>query len=614
MQKNKTNSGPESARIRVLVDSVARRIAAGEVIDRPYSVVRELLDNAIDADSSDIHLEIESGGIQSITCTDNGTGMGAEDLKLSVLPHATSKIREFDDLYNLSTLGFRGEALSSIAACSRLEILSRREEIPEAYRLRVHGGKVIEMREDRGTRGTRVEVQDLFYSLPGRKKFLKSKGAEGGLCTAAFIEKAIPFPEIQFRLFNNSKLKLFLPKGTLRERILNAYPRILDPGLTGYREHESKPYGFRIVGSSPSHFRKDRRYIQIYVNRRRINDYSLTQAVEYGYAEYLPGGCYPMAFVFIDIPPDLVDFNIHPSKKEVRFRDIHGLHRALTRSVKEGLEGYNTKSILPSQAKDTPLSFRDRSFQAPLFNRSDKMNADTGKYRENSRREYVDSDYRNSLIGERISPLEIKPDLTPLPVPHPVSSNPYPQNTAGTEIDDFRYLGQIMDLFLLVEDKSRLLIIDQHAAHERILFDEFSQSPGGNQDLLVPLLFEMEIGLEQLFIENLPKFSDTGFIFEKIETGRWQLLSMPSRYAGMEDKISSFLTNPKGDYRSLEKNLNASTACRKAVKDGDVLDRLTAENLAKRALALAQPRCPHGRPVWFELTREELFRLVGRSY
>ncbi|MBI9103626.1 MAG: DNA mismatch repair endonuclease MutL [Spirochaetales bacterium] len=631
MNNNDKIKGPEFARIRVLVDSVARRIAAGEVIDRPYSVVRELLDNAIDAGSSKIRLDIKQGGIESITCTDDGTGMVAEDLKLAILPHATSKIREFDDLYNLSTLGFRGEALSSIAACSRLEILSRERQSDRAYRITVHGGRIIEQTDDHGAPGTRIHVEDLFYSLPGRKKFLKTPGAEGNLSYSAFLEKAMPFPEIEFRYFNNDKMKMFLPKGDIKERVCAAYPRILNSSLVNSWESDEGPYNFKIAGATPSLYRKDRRYIQIYVNKRRINDYSLTQAVEYGYSEYLPGGCFPLAFVFITIPPDIVDFNIHPSKKEVRFRDSHTLHRSLVAAVKNGLAAY-ARGAAESSAfiKDRPLSFSGSDFNRSKFSPQTPFPNNTGTTGQgtNFNKREIPS-YQNissgssSYAAERVSPSDLRKTLAPRPFPIENENNQEPpyDKYAGKpheEINDrnlpLRYMGQIMNLFLVVERGNSLFLIDQHAAHERILYNKFLSDPGGKQELLVPMLFEFDQERELLLSENQQKLDEAGFTVEKIEAGRWQLLSMPSRYSGMEDEISDFFTDPKGDFSLLEKKLNHSTSCRKAVKDGDLLDDLTAIKLAEEAFRLPQPRCPHGRPVWFELTREDLYRLVGRSF
>lgn len=207
-------------------------------------MVRELLDNAIDSSADTIRLDIDNGGIGGIRCGDNGIGMSLEDLKLCYLPHATSKIHEVEDLYNLKTMGFRGEALASLAACSRLEILSRPRKGGSAARLKIMGGKVVSLGEDRGGEGTVVSVEDLFYSLPGRKKFLKSPGSEGTLCKTAFLEKALPFPEIAFRYFNDGKLKVFLPPGNLKDRVVQSYPRILDAGLIHLWEGEKEDLGY----------------------------------------------------------------------------------------------------------------------------------------------------------------------------------------------------------------------------------------------------------------------------------------------------------------------------------------------------------------------------------
>jgi len=617
---------PESPRIRVLLDSVARRIAAGEVIDRPYSVVRELLDNALDAGAGQIQLEVNSGGIGSLVCADDGFGMGPGDLRLCVLPHATSKIREFDDLYRLSSMGFRGEALASIAACSRLDILSRPRNSSHAWRIRSEGGRTSEPREDRGAPGTRISVEDLFYSLPGRKKFLKNPSTEGTLCFNAFLEKALAFPETAFRYFSDGKLKIFLPPGDLRERVVQAYSRILDPALVRSWQAESSPYSLTVVGASPSLYRRDRKYIQIYVNRRRVNEFALTQAVEYGYNEFLPGGCFPHAFVFITLPPDLVDFNIHPSKKEVRFRDLPGLHRAVTAGVKEGLKSHYRQPLRLQPSAEQPLPFFSglpTAEEADPYGTGAGGGASGGFSLESGTGGRIPGgtpDRGFSLPARPSSPpsgkdpfhpyrgeirASLPEDLSPLPGGPPAAADP-----AG----DFRYLGQVMGLFLAVEKEDTLLLIDQHAAHERILFDRFRRETPVIQELLVPHLLELDEPASEVLAKNLAFLGELGFEFSRAGGTVWQLIALPSLCQGMEDEILEILTQARGDARTLEKELYARAACRRAVKDGDLLDRVTAEDLVRRSLALPEPRCPHGRPVWFELTRDELFRLVGRIF
>ena len=277
-------------RIHLLRDSVAQKIAAGEVIDRPFSVVRELLDNSIDSGADSIDLYIEGGGIRRIRVLDNGSGMSREDLELCYKPHATSKISAVGDIYNLHTLGFRGEALASIAACAKLTVTSAPEN-SQPHTLEVRNGTPIRLELSRGTQGTVVDVADLFYAMPGRRKFLKSAGAETAACKRTLLEKALPFPSISFRLYTDDQLKLFLPASDLQERIVQAYPGQINPQFLNHVEDEAGRFKIKAVLASPAVQRRDRRNIQVYVNRRRIQEYSLVQAVHYAYEELLPGAC-----------------------------------------------------------------------------------------------------------------------------------------------------------------------------------------------------------------------------------------------------------------------------------------------------------------------------------
>ncbi|MDR1893083.1 MAG: DNA mismatch repair endonuclease MutL [Spirochaetales bacterium] len=595
------------AKIQVLPDPVARRIAAGEVIDRPAAVVRELLDNALDSGAANIRLEIEEGGIRSVTCVDDGEGMEPEDLKLSILSHATSKLADFEDLYKLRTLGFRGEALSSIASCSRLSMisLSRNPGAPAACRVRAEGGRIIDFGEARGNPGTVVSAQDLFYCLPGRREFLKSPSAEGNLCRNVFIEKALPFPQVTLRLFQDGRLKLFLPPASPAQRAAAAYPQFLSPELLREWEADRDVFHFTLAGGGPSLHYRDRRFIQIFVNRRRVSDFSLLQAVEFAYSEILPGGEYPFAFVFITLPPDMVDFNIHPSKKEVRFHDPGRLHRCLVEAIRGEL-----KTSFPLPPGYWELN-RSPAPPPPVLYDSG-AGEDWGKaVRE-----------PGAFFPE--GPSSFKGDMPGMPpgMPWEPAAPEEAASFGGGSFPgpggagDFRLLGQAMQLFLVVEKNDELYLIDQHAACERILFDRFLSGPRETQELLSPFVFDLEEEPSRMLEESLEDYRQMGFTLEKAgcRGGRvtWELRGTPAICCGMEDEVLSLLTQARGDRRLLEKTLYARAACRKAVKDGEILDHRTAAQLAGEALALKEPRCPHGRPVWFKLSRGELYRLVGR--
>jgi DNA mismatch repair protein MutL len=368
---------PSSRRVQILREEVSRKIAAGEVIDRPLAVVRELLDNALDAGARSVELYLEGGGLERIRVVDDGQGMSRQDLELAAQRHATSKIEHEDDLARVTTLGFRGEALASMAACARLTLTSQQEggggagspSPTGAYRLVVEGGRRLAMEPVAGLRGTTVDVAQLFYNLPARRRFLKSAASESLGCRQAFLEKALPHPSVGFRLFVDGELRLFLPAQEPRDRVAAAM------GLELQHLHlsEGKTTGARalIVAGRPELARRDRKYLHLYVNRRRIADYSLLQAAEYAFGQYVPGGSHPVAFLFLEVDPALVDFNIHPAKKEARFRNQAELRQLIIGTLQSLLVGFglragplNAGAPAPQAAPGAPAGQEAWTFEA----------------------------------------------------------------------------------------------------------------------------------------------------------------------------------------------------------------------------------------------------------
>ena len=591
------NSGPVNTpvrRVQVLPESVARKIAAGEVIDRPHAVVRELLDNALDAGATEITLSIEGGGIDAVRVSDNGSGMSRSDMEICWLPHATSKITCAEDLEEVKTLGFRGEALSSLAACSRLEILSSSAD--DAHRLKVYGGKKVELTAARGTPGTTVSATDLFYNLPARRRFLKSARAEGGLCRRVFLEKAAAHPETRFRFFSDSVLKSFLPESTHRERVNAEWPALAPKESWSEISSPGDGFSLTLVLTRPEQSRHDRQYIQIFANRRRIDEFSLVQAVSYAFDPWMPGGAFPIVFVFLEIDPALVDFNIHPAKKEARFRDLPAIRNRLIETIKHHLtsQAYRQRQV---ESDDSLHPRQGELLAGEPVNRYQKNSPHPGDASPQSRRpdmqEWVAAaeklrHQRSSGQLERSRPL------------HPA---------AGATI---RYLGQIMGVFLLAEADGVLYIVDQHAAHERILFDRFRSSASASEKLLIPQSIHPDAKTAMRLELRQDRLAEMGLVVEN-RNGEWLLCGLPSAAKGLENEVVDFLESGTGDAEGLEKSLWADLSCKAAVKDNDTLDDETARQLLNEALALEIPRCPHGRPIWFQVSRRELFELVGRT-
>ncbi|MFP4564704.1 MAG: DNA mismatch repair endonuclease MutL [Spirochaetia bacterium] len=581
---------PSTGRIHILPESVFQKIAAGEVIDRPGAIVRELIDNALDAGASEIDCALRSGGLDDVRITDNGAGMTRNELELCFLPHATSKIINAEDIYRISTLGFRGEALGSIAACTRMEVTSRPSadhvgEPSTAHLLRIRFGEPEEAVPVRGKPGTTVSASNLFHTMPGRKKFLKSGRSESAYCRSAFLDKALPFPSVRFRLFSDESLQLLLPPGTFLERVAAAYPQFVKPAELFEISFESEEFSFRLVAGDPSVFRKDRRYIHIFLNRRRIDEYALVQAVEYGFSEFLPGGRFPYGFLFIEDEPSLVDFNIHPAKREVKIRNLSRIHSAVVDEVRASLRGGAAK-YFPGHSPQ-PKEVRERSVPETL-----------GLYPSPP----PQADRIEGAEGEEA----------------------FIAGSGSSRKISFRYLGQVFGVFLLADFNNRLFIIDQHAAHERILFEKYSRADRKTQRLLFPAYFETSEEVAEVLLTRAGELEDIGISVKPDKDGgdhhgfshgtkRWKLVEVPTYLEDKESVVIEYLSREIGGSEDLKRDLLAAAACKAAIKDGEVLDSVTATELIDQTLRLEFPRCPHGRVIWYVLSREDLFTLVGRT-
>ena len=600
------------ARIAVLEDSVARRIAAGEVIERPSSVVRELLDNAIDAGSSEIALHVDGGGIDRIRIVDNGSGMTGEELDLCWLPHATSKIRTVDDLMSVGTLGFRGEALSSVAACARMEIVSATDDSGAAEKLLIQGGRKVLREGTAGTGGTVIDVSDLFYSIPARKKFLKRASAEAQQCRKTLLEKALPFPEVGFRYFQEGKLNLYLPPSDLKKRVLSGYPALGSEKLFTHLKGEDEGFTVEIIAGAPALHRRNRQQIHIFANKRRIDEFGFVQAVEYGYDTFLPGGQFPVCFVFVQCDPRLVDFNIHPAKREAKFRIKQEIHHRIVVMLKEELNRSHTSLDRPALDDIGRITGgRTPGYGAP--GRQQEFSSLAAREKEDYALDSRPPSGSGAIARER--PPAAK-TAHPFSLPEEKTA-PFAGGREKPESKEppgnFRYLGQFMNLFLLIEKESKLYIMDQHAAHERVLYEEFRKNRASPQELLIPIRLELTDDEDAWLEKNLEDWRKLGFDLKRHGRGDWTINRVPAFAERLDGEILEIIQGRGGTGDRLEKDLYASASCKAAIKDGEVLDRTTAERLIEKAFRLPFPRCPHGRPLWFEISREELFQLVGRT-
>jgi DNA mismatch repair protein MutL len=601
----------KGGKILLLPPEEARKIAAGEVIDRPAALVREFLDNAIDADSTLIEVSIEEGGRRRVEVTDNGRGMDREDLEICWQTHATSKIRSLEDLNTAETLGFRGEALAAAAAVSRLEILTSQDG-REAWRLELGPGsrESPHIEPARRVKGTTVRALGLFDAIPVRKRFLKREGSEAEFCRQAFIDKALAFPGIGFHFTQEGKLKTLVPPGMGFKDRFAALLLSSEKKTFLYEINAAGPgFSVTIVAGGPELYRNDRRQQYVFANGRRIQDFSLLQALEYGLQGWFPNGTHPAGAIYLEIDPRLADFNIHPAKREARFADPGAIHHTIS-SV---LLDFTRRRNSPSPA-EPGQNFPEEDFRGGSGFRSGGFHGE-GNF----------GNYRHSLVMEALlnhpsrfprpegetemTAAENTPVYAPEMVPAGENS---PTGTAPEGDAAPAYAGRLFGLFIIIERGDRAFIIDQHAAHERILFDEFLSKPIPRQELLIAIPFTTESEEEDLFlVKNREDMAKLGIVIEKDGEG-WRIEALPADWRMGDAETVREILNLRLAGENMAERWAATLCCHSAVKDGDYLDDAAALALGEAALRLPVPRCPHGRPVWVEISRESLFRQVRR--
>jgi len=571
--------------IRILPEAVACQIAAGEVVDRPASIVRELVDNSLDAGADRIFVRTESGGRRMIRVLDNGRGMGRDDLLLSIERHATSKIRTADDLFSIRSLGFRGEALPSIAAVSRMTITSRLSGELGGHRLSISAGRLGTIEEIGTPEGTIVEVKDLFFAMPARRKFLRAAKTEAGH-VAETVSRMLPaFPDVFFKYQEGGREIINAPPSSdVVPRFVSLLGRdAADAMLHGEEQFQGFTVRVFLVPGAFSRSRADRLFM--YVNKRYIRDRLLTKALLEGYRERLMKGTYPQAAVFIDLEPGLVDVNVHPTKQEIRFHDGNAVFRALVATVERCL-GSSSYSI--PQDSNPVGGFEIRPLQAD---------------REVSESEWR---YEKRLDGW------VGPDL--------VSGWKTPEQTSFA--DGPRLLGSIGGTYLVCETKEGMLMIDQHAAHERILYEELKRQVQDSgiqvQALLLPLQFELSTGEKRILDEKADILQKLGVELEHFGGSTYILRSIPSmlQQADWREFLPELIASVDDvgfDEGKIFEAAIASMACHGAIKARDRITDSEISALVSRLRDAGIPgNCPHGRPVFNLITFREIEKMFKR--
>jgi DNA mismatch repair protein MutL len=571
-------------KIKLLPESLASRIAAGEVVERPASVIKELVENSLDAAAKEISVWVEGSGASLIRVSDDGEGVAAEDLSLAVERHSTSKLREEADLFRISTLGFRGEALPSIASVSRLEIVSCARQQQMGSRLLVEGGKKGEPVVAGCPVGTTVEVRDLFFNTPARRKFLKSPATELSHVCDVINRMALACGNVHFRLYHMGRLLHdYAQVSELHDRLRQVLGREIADGIAPFSWHKGKISISGFLSLAPSSF-PNSRYFFTYVNRRFVRDRILTHAVLQGYETLLMKGRYPAAILYLDIPFEEVDVNVHPAKYEVRFRRQAAVHDNVVEAVREGLKREAKRESTESQpsflgVQEQPLLYSKDSHDVP---------------RQFSRPAYVTRKTDEDEVKRGFfSSLEI--------------------------------LGQLLGCYLICASVRGLALIDQHAAHERIVFEkmrsQLDRREIERQNLLIPQILELPVPEASLFEQKLDLLDQLGFTVEGFGPGTFAIKAVPILFPSgdyrpaMRRMVAEFaeIGHVTELRRELEERL-MTIACHSVIRANRKLDKEEIRALLRELDGIDfATQCPHGRPVLLEFSEEQLERMFKRT-
>ena len=624
--------------IHRLSQSLVNKIAAGEVVGRPASVVKELMENAIDAGATRIDVSVSQGGLDSIRVVDNGGGIAADELPLALASHATSKITEADDLFRVGTLGFRGEALASIAAVGRMTLSSRTPEGQSGAEIECVGGKLSEIVPCGAPVGTIVEVRDLFYNTPVRRKFLRTTATEFGHVSEAFTRIALPATQVHFTLRHNDKPVLDLPAGGgWLERIALCFGRELTENLI-WVESVEDDVSLSGYAAHPSHSRSHNRMQYFFLSGRHIRDRALQHALGEAYRGLLTVGRQPIAFITMKMPPELVDVNVHPTKLEVRFLDSGRLYSQLLAMLRAKFLTTDLHARIQSggePSSDDAATAHDSAHADQLRQQLvDWAKGKVATWEQGSGEKVQDSGFRDQDPGDNSPgltapgefgasrPLQLQPlgHVEPCGTTAPGSADQSQPRAAVPHVAAL----QVHDRYLVTESEEGVTIIDQHALHERILYEQLKQrvSAGAveTQNLLVPEPVDLSPTEAAAALENRELLAQLGVRVESFGGDTVLLSGYPAMLANIPpveilravlERILAEVKQP--DRRDLLDELLHTIACKAAIKAGD---RLAPEEIAalleQRHLVADAHHCPHGRPTALVFTREELDKRFKR--
>ncbi|EHK2355388.1 DNA mismatch repair endonuclease MutL [Clostridium perfringens] len=670
-------------RINILNADTANKIAAGEVVERPSSVVKELVENSLDAEAKNITIEIQNGGESLIKIIDDGSGVHPEDVEKAFNPHATSKIKDTYDIFSINTLGFRGEALPSIASIARVDFKSKVSDFDMGKELVISGGEKESLTDCSMNRGTQIEVRDLFFNVPARKKFLKTTARESALINDLVNRISLANPDVSFKLFNNNKKILnTYGNGKLIDVIRTIYGKSTAENLIYFEEHKDTASVYGFIGNDTL-ARASRNNQSLFVNKRYVKNRSLTVAVENAFRSFNVTGKFPFFVLFIDTYPELIDVNIHPTKSEIKFKDERFIFKVVFDAVHSAMREYVKDTFtLPEEEEKKFEALKEEVIQESLDkeistleklkeNINYKVSEDKRKeeiYSYNPSKDYeaktevnipVDflskenqdesSKFNNSLENNEFKEVSAKREISYDPIlikneiRDKVSENTYDslessdykcnKNEYGNSLEETIYkeakfpklkvIGQFNKTYILAEYDSTLYLIDQHAAHEKILFEKYSSDIAKKkveiQPLMIPLVVNLPTEDYLYYDENKEIFEKAGFKISDFGDNSIRIEEVPYFLDKLNptELITSMINNLKkmgtGETVEVKYNKIASMSCRAAVKANDVLSILEMENLIEDLRYINDPfHCPHGRPTIIKFTSYELDKKFKR--
>lgn len=639
--------------IHVLDDLVANQIAAGEVVERPAAAVKELMENAIDAGSKKIHIGTRDGGLTLIEVQDDGVGIEPEDVETAFLRHATSKLRELTDLTKMRSLGFRGEALPSIAAVSKVTVRTRTAHSEEGQLLHYEAGQLLERKFIGCSQGTRITVQDLFYNTPARLKFVRSLQTENTHIVDVVSRAAMARPDISFRLQIDDRVAIQTPgDGQLLSAFASIYGLSLAKSTFGLCI-ESPDYAIAGLLVAPEFARKSRNAMWFSVNGRPIRNIALGNAVLDGYYTLVPKGRFPVVALALSMTPTLVDVNVHPSKTEVRFSEERDICVLLTEAVKQSLKVASGSPVVQSLSKGTiteqdglvqSLSASGKGVETSLHNHHALPTLSENASLSVQVAETSPSMSGRSLLGTNRTPSTYGTAYTnatkePIPLDkrdaasmdvvtqvalNLFASEGYPQEVV-TPVAQLRAVAQVLKLVIVAEDGEDIYLIDQHAAHERVLYEKFRKRMREQDhyamELLVPITLELNVIKIELLFQHQAQWTSFGLVIEPFGENVIRITHVPSIWEGLDieqlahDVIFDVLEDRTTSvFRSELEDKVILRACKAAIKANSTMDRQEMDALLEAMQKLDNPfTCPHGRPTAIRITRSQLEKEFKRT-